>query len=712
MLIHHRPLYTAAALALLVPCTALAAHSEESAARPRRSAMTTLTLAQKAPSDRVQLFVRASDEARLRTAVAAAGGTIGTLAGDVATVSLPAAAVAELEAALGADTQLEIATRLTPRLDRSVTATRANLVHEGASPLPRAFTGADVLVGVIDAGLDLEHPAFRHADGSSRVVALWDQSLDAGSPPPGYDYGRYCGADELAADDCPHVADQSEHGTHVTGIAAGSIVEGVPYYGIAPDADIAFANYSTEGELSTSLCDAVAWIFSVAKERGQPAVINMSLGTHQGPHDGSSLADACLDNLVGPGQIVVAAAGNEGQGTLLPTPEGNVQAQVHASGQATPAMPSTVRFIPSFLAPQTLIEAYFDDGAQPELTVGVVDAEGMTHWGTPFSSVGETPPEYLDIDGVTLGPILMAGEMSASGAPAFGLLLLDENDDSAELGLPWIIRVSGEGQFDMFLDTTAAAGFVALDEPGAAAVDSATTIGYPAIASNVLAVASYVTRGQWSNETGDHTQVDFITGEPVVEGARSGFSSMGPSRDPMVTGLKPDIAAPGELIASALAHAHADTVDPTRVLPDGYALFEGTSMASPAAAGAIALMLEADPELTTAEIRTIWDETADLSDGAARGEAWGRGRLDALASVEAVAEIDIGGTGGLDDAGGTEEASDAEGTSTGGDTGTDGGNAAGDGDAGGCGSCQQGKGRPTIWLSLLCLGLIARRRGA
>lgn len=703
MQIHHRPFHLIAALALLAPSIALAAPAEESAARPRRSATTTLKLARKAPHEAVKLFVRTADEARLRAAVAASGGAIGTIAGDVATVTLPAAGVAALQAALGPDAQLEIASRLEPRLDRSVAATRADQVHQGASPLPRAFTGAGVLVGVLDIGLDLEHPAFRHADGSSRVVALWDQGMAEGSPPPGYDYGRHCSADELMADSCPHIADISEHGTHVTGIAAGSIVDGVPYRGIAPDADLAFVSLGDE-ELSTSVCDAVAWIFSVAEDRGQAAVINMSIGTHEGPHDGSSLADACLDNLVGPGRILVASAGNEGQGTLLPTAEGVVHAQVHASGQATLGTPSTVRFIPSLVSPQTIIEAYFDEGAQPELTVGVVDATGQTHWGTPFSSVGETPPEYFEVDGITLGPVYMAGETTASGAPAFGLALFDEDEDTAEPEYRWLVRVGGEGQFDMFLDTTSATGFVAVDEPGAAAVDSATTIGYPAIASKVLAVASYVTRGQWSNETGDHTQVDLVTGEPVVEGALSGFSSLGPSLDPMVTGLKPDIAAPGELVASALALPMADAVDPTRVLPGGYALFEGTSMASPAVAGAVALMLEADPELTAAEIRAIWDETADMSDGAVRGEAWGRGRLDALAAVEAVAPIDIGGTGGADETG--------TGTGTGDDTGTDGGNAADDDAAGGCGSCQQGQGRPTIWLSLLCLGLIARRRGA
>lgn len=114
-----------------------------------------------------------------------------------------------------------------------------------------------------------------------------------------------------------------------------------------------------------------------------------------------------------------------------------------------------------------------------------------------------------------------------------------------------------------------------------------------------------------------------------------------------MVGLKPDIAAPGEIIASALNKDYVPK-DPTRVLvpaPNGYLLSEGTSMATPAVAGIIALMLERNPALTVEEIRTIFDSTSTKPAGAP-GTSWGRGKVDALAAVAAVVA-----SGGASDAG-------------------------------------------------------------
>ncbi len=98
------------------------------------------------------------------------------------------------------------------------------------------------------------------------------------------------------------------HGSHVAGIATGADKKS-GYHGVAPDADIVFVSF---GQNSVDIPNAVKYIFDYAESVGKPCVINMSLGSHMGPHDGTSTIDRFFDSVVGPGRILVGAAGNEG----------------------------------------------------------------------------------------------------------------------------------------------------------------------------------------------------------------------------------------------------------------------------------------------------------------------------------------------------------------------------------------------------------------
>ena len=182
--------------------------------------------------------------------------------------------------------------------------------------------GGGVIIGVVDFGLDFAHRNFRNSDGSTRILALWDQkaspgdqsiSRAAGRSPEPFGYGRLFEEDDInealkQAD--PYKAlgyevsknslfDTSAHGTHVADVAAGNSGLGSSCPGIAPQAEIVFVDIatarapvqgvqavgSTFGD-SAQLLEAIHFIFDYAKAKGRPCVINISLGTNGGPHDG------------------------------------------------------------------------------------------------------------------------------------------------------------------------------------------------------------------------------------------------------------------------------------------------------------------------------------------------------------------------------------------------------------------------------------------
>lgn len=668
-----------------------------------------------ARSSTVAMFVKTTDVAQTRQEIARLGGSVGTVSGDILTVRMPLASIAAM-AQSPTVVRLEAAHHVTRRLDKLLPETKADQVHAGAAGMP--YKGAGVVVGVIDYGLDLGHEAFKKAGGATRVVGLWDQGA-MGTPPAGYTYGAECNAAALAGNTCGH-SDTGTHGTHVAGIAAGGPIAGTPFLGMAPEADIAFVHLgsapgaaSENDALTTAICDGAAYIFKVAAAANKPAVINMSLGEHSGPHDGTSLADQCLDNLTGPGKIIVAAAGNEGQGSTSAGPGGGA-VFVHASGTST-AAPSTARFV---VGAKGVGELYFwyDAPADLSIRIGAIDAGGTTAFTAPITRTQPLAATMLTVGALTVGPVAGAGGELPSGARGAQVVIGDGNSDMQELnGVQWILEVTGAGKFDAFVDTTSQSGFLQANLGAGLAVDHTMTIGFPAIASKVIAVGSYVTRNEWTPVGGGPAQTQQDNdGKQVVIGALSGFSSRGPARRTTVVTQKPEIAAPGELIASALNSR--GTVDANRILkasPNGVFLSEGTSMASPTVAGAVALMLQRNPRLTVEEVKRILASTAVAPPGpAAPNTNWGAGKLNALAAVQAVGAapppppVD-GGVPSED--GGTPTPAP-----TGSTPGTTPPGAAPAASSGGCSQTPMSPASPTAWLSVggLALALAAGLRRA
>lgn len=220
---------------------------------------------------------------------------------------------------------------LTPLSERALDASGILQIRDQPN---LSLTGEGVLIGIVDSGISYQDAAFRYEDGSSRIVAIWDQTVEDGTPPFDYFYGQEYTQqmiNEALASENPLLRvpenDPVGHGTAVASIAAGSIDSLTGFSGAAPYADIAVVKLKEAKQYLRSFYfvpdDAVAYqendvmlgidyLNRLAAVRGQPLVLLVALGTNNGTHEGNSYLSDFLDDI---GQrrrrAVVVAAGNE-----------------------------------------------------------------------------------------------------------------------------------------------------------------------------------------------------------------------------------------------------------------------------------------------------------------------------------------------------------------------------------------------------------------
>lgn len=193
-----------------------------------------------------------------------------------------------------------------------------------------SLTGAGNIIAVLDSGIDYQREEFRKRDGSTRILYLWDQTLDEeglGNPPEGFVRGVEFTAEKINAALREENAflvvpslDVSGHGTAVAGIAAASRVtlsNGGIYQGVATESDLIIVKLGTPKEdgfpKTTEIMRAVTYVVRKGIELGKAVVINLSFGNSYGAHDGNSLIERFLDNASEIGRTVICVgAGNEG----------------------------------------------------------------------------------------------------------------------------------------------------------------------------------------------------------------------------------------------------------------------------------------------------------------------------------------------------------------------------------------------------------------
>jgi len=577
----------------------------------------------------VQLLIESNSTTQTHVAIEDAGGFVTNTIGDILVASLPLESVESLAAKKHVQ-HIELNKINKSKLNQSHVEIGANLVHTGnGTPVP--YTGTGVVLGAIDSGLDFSHPDFTTGGGIMRVKYLWDVS-GQGNPPAGYNYGTEWTQTQMANGSATQIDGNGGggHGTHVVGIAAGNNAAVSGYVGTAPEADIVFVkgirdHNSSGGFTDGDVVNGVSYIFSKAAQMGQPAVVNLSLGGHYGPHDGTSLYEQALDGLTGPGKIIVAAGGNEG---------GSLRHVTYAaqSGSSYNDALETV-WVADGSSPVSLVDMWYNTGS---ISVGLAayDQYGSLLGFTNPVAPGQTANNINFDPGTgtgTLGIVSIDASVTSdpqNGASRVQVLIDSENGTWPITQVFWSLYTFGSGSLDAWV---VVGGRFTTDSnswfrPG----DSETLIGIPGTANEIITVGSYVTKNQWVDLNGN---VQTQPGNPTI-GQISSFSSVGPTRD---NRLKPEITAPGEAILAAVStHLTLGVgVQVENVHQSGWLQKQqGTSMAAPHVAGVIALMLERNPNLDVATIKSILTNTARPV--GSPNTTWGHGKIDALDAVNGV----------------------------------------------------------------------------
>ena len=549
------------------------------------------------------------------------GVEVNTTVGGFLTARCPLARLPELLSTPGVE-RVQISERCEPTLDLSALDVGLPAVRAVPPPGFLGQTGAGVLVGIVDTGIDYSHGDFQRPDGKTRLVSIWDQGGSGSSPPTGFTYGAEWDSTEINAAIATEI-DAEGHGTHVMGIAAGDgsmTGNGQPayqYVGVAPEAALCVVKTTFS---TSSIADGVSYIFQKAAALGMQAVVNLSLSTQDGPHDGTYGFDTMINQLTGPGKIVVASAGNKGQDNL----HGQVTVSQGGPSTMTLTVPSYTR------APQTgndyLLFSGWYEGAD-EITLTITSPNGITIGPVvPGSSTSaDTNDGFLNVNNATTAPL--------NGDHEIYIELFDQFSNKAPQTGTWTftftpVSIASTGRVDMYISSNhlGSGSSLAMWSQG---LVFGGVIGSPGTADSVICVAAHTTKDCWDSVNG----LSYCWNPAPTVGAIASFSSQGPRRDSV---LKPDLSAPGFGVSSALSS------DYNPVLPlintDGVHFNQGgTSMSSPHVAGSAALLLAQSywTNATPSQIRARLTGTA-RADAFASGlpnAVWGYGKLDLPAAL-------------------------------------------------------------------------------
>lgn len=415
---------------------------------------------------------------------------------------------------------------------------------------PYELKGEGVLLGIIDTGIDYLHPDFRNEDGTTRIVSIWDQTIE-GDPPAGFNSGTEYTREQInealqqptraeAMEIVPSM-DVMRHGTHVAGIAGGNgRASNGRYTGAAPEAEFVIVKLGRRGDESfpktTELMRALKYVVEKAEEEGKPIAVNISYGNNTGSHDGSSLFETYIDDWANRWKTsIVVGAGNEGA------------SPIHTNGIIEEGETADIQLLIGAGQPSINIQLWKE--YEDDILISLTAPNGV--------STGFISP-ILGTQRFTLGNtriLLYYGKPSPfNRSQMIYIQMIPIQGQFLDEGI-WTITLSGEsivsGAFDMWIPITS----LLSEDTGFAQPTVETTLTIPSTTNRVITVGSY---------------------NPTINQI-SPFSSRGYTRKSDM--VKPDLVAPGEEITAPVPGG-------------GYDTMSGTSMAAPHVTGAAALLMQ------------------------------------------------------------------------------------------------------------------------
>ena len=510
-------------------------------------------------------------------------------------------------------------------------------VQTGQSPLPQAYDGDGVVVGIIDSGIDFLHPDFRDSiNGVShtRVKYIWDQLNPLGSNTPSYGYGQTWDSTEIENGTTLHsdtARPEETHGTHVAGTAAGNGTAAGINKGVAPKADLVVVGFNFNMPTGFEFVDAVDYIFKMADSLGEPCVINASLGDYIGSHDGKDLQAQMIDAMITAknGRVLVASAGNSGYNPI------------HL-GYNTSAVDTQFTWFNKKFYPYIYFElwAYAADFKNVKFSVGAdrVTPDYKFKGNLPFTDIktnmgGWIKDTLWDSNGTDrLGRVWYYKD-SVDGSYALAGVIFPDST-----AFNWRFMTKGAGKFDLWSYNMIGSGLP-------------TTSVMPAIAhyqapdSSQSMVTSFqcsdkvITVGNYTNRNSLQCFVDTLFVDPTSVPQRiAPASSWGPTRDGRI---KPDITASGDFQVSCIVISKSSFMSGAvayGVAKGGkHIIGGGTSSSSPVVAGVAALYLQRYPNSSWLDVKTALincTKTDVFTGNNLPNNRWGYGKVNAFKALQ------------------------------------------------------------------------------
>ena len=638
------------------------------------------------PQDHVCALAKLSDDADI-SELEKAGARVERLRGNFAMVSMALNDVERI-ASHPAVRVMDLGTPYHTHMIAARKSTGIDQIHNGTG-LPQAYTGKGVVAGIVDIGIDPNHINFKDENDENRVKMFANVTVTQTGET------AEVKVDTLSGDKLKSFGTDSKawnHGTHTMGIMAGNyrgqITYGTadfetheigtttsdnPFYGIATGSDIAAAGVPTLIPLTMARgMDVIlgyAWGFSNKTNTPERrCVINMSIGTNMGPHDGTDLINQYIDAIMDTDNpIIVLSAGNEGDmnvhvGKTLS--EGDTKVSTLLKGlyddKDYPNYCSGGAQVWSDTSDPVDVQIVVYNASRKKITKRIALTAGSDapqYWATSskYASEGDILDEELGkyfhgIVGLSRSIDPESGRFCYEVDFTLWNNIIGNADDR------YIIGIEATGQagqrIDMYCNSASAytqftnySNYLKGVAPGFSSGTADGSISSMACGENTIVVGSYNTKNYYVVPNGNNENAIYGYDNLTV-GDMSYFTSYGTLSDGTT---RPHICAPGSLIISSnnryyetYPYEIAATTDGQR--PYTWVAMQGTSQAAPHVAGAIALWLEADPTLTVNECKDIIARTAVRDDYVNNGIAtqWGAGKFNAYEGLKEVLRISTG----------------------------------------------------------------------